>query len=150
MAFTLRWGIIATGGISTRFSQVRARKEGADAHAQDLLVDPATRAASDVAHKIVAVGSRSVEGAQKFIDKLKASEDINAWGVKNGVLADAKAYGKYDDVFADPVSILTDRVRTDGRASVVVAIWDLAAAVSGRQTSAAAPHPPPSHHHSLC
>jgi len=73
---------------------------------QDLLVNPATRDVSDVAHKIVAVGSRSVESAQKFIDKLNASKDINAWGVKNGVLADAKAYGKYDEVFADPVSEL--------------------------------------------
>lgn len=67
---------------------------------QDLLVNPATRDA-DVAHKIVAVGSRSIAGAQKFIDKLKGSESPSDWGVKNGAL-DAKPYGSYDDVFADP------------------------------------------------
>lgn len=71
---------------------------------QDLLIDPTTREVKDVAHKIVAVGSRSVESAQKFVNKLKASEGDNAWGVKNGVLDNAKAYGTYDEVYSDPVS----------------------------------------------
>jgi hypothetical protein len=66
-------------------------------------VDPTTRDAG-VAHKITAVGSRTVESAQKFIDKLKGSEGVYAWGVENGVLADAKPHGSYDGVFADEVS----------------------------------------------
>ena len=45
----------------------------------------------DVAHSVVAVGSRSVESAQKFIDAY-----IN--GDKN-----VKAYGSYAEVFADKV-----------------------------------------------
>lgn len=46
----------------------------------------------DVAHKIVAVGSRSVDSAQAFIEK-HAGKD-------SGI----KAYGSYSEVFADPVS----------------------------------------------
>ncbi|CAK9781188.1 NAD(P)-binding protein [Cutaneotrichosporon oleaginosum] len=95
MTFTLRWGIIATGGISTKF-------------AEDLFIDPATRE-SDVAHKIAAVGSRSVASAQKFIDRLQSNPSPNqwgevgwnAWGLEHGVLDGAKAYGSYDEVFAD-------------------------------------------------
>lgn len=43
-------------------------------------------------HKVVAVGSRSVDSAQKFIDE-KAGGDKTI-----------KAFGSYDAVFADPVS----------------------------------------------
>ena len=46
----------------------------------------------DVAHSVVAVGSRSVESAQKFIQEY-AKGDTNI-----------RAYGTYDEVFADPVS----------------------------------------------
>ncbi|TRM65271.1 hypothetical protein BD626DRAFT_399275 [Schizophyllum amplum] len=61
-------------------------------HSQDLLVDPKTRDVHDVAHKIAAVGSRSVAKAQEFIDaKAKGDETI-------------KAYGSYDELYADPVS----------------------------------------------
>ncbi|WWD21849.1 hypothetical protein CI109_106337 [Kwoniella shandongensis] len=89
--FTIRWGIISTGGISTKF-------------VHDLLVDPSSREVSDVAHKISAVGSRSVESAQKFVDKFKATPENEsaAWGVKNGVLEGVKAVGTYQEVYNDP------------------------------------------------
>lgn len=74
--FTLRWGIIATGWISQQFIK-------------DALMDPKTRGTIDVVHSIAAVGSRSVESAQKFIqDYAKGDTSI-------------KAYGSYDEVFAD-------------------------------------------------
>jgi hypothetical protein len=74
------------------------------AKSQDLLVDPSTRDAPDVLHKIVAVGSRSTESAESFIAKLKASEDASKWGVENGSLEGVKGYGSYEEVYNDPVS----------------------------------------------
>ncbi|KAJ6496809.1 hypothetical protein DFH09DRAFT_1205091 [Mycena vulgaris] len=73
---TVRWGIISTGKIATVFTK-------------DLLVDPKTRDVHDVIHKVAAVGSRSVEKAQEFID-------LNAGGD-----ATIKAYGSYEEVYAD-------------------------------------------------
>ncbi|AAW43964.1 conserved hypothetical protein [Cryptococcus deneoformans JEC21] len=89
--FTVNWGIISTGVISTVF-------------AHDLLVDPASRNTKDVNHKITAVGSRSVQSAQAFIDKLKESSEGKswAWGVKNGVLDGVKPRGTYEEVYNDP------------------------------------------------
>ncbi|RPD64412.1 NAD(P)-binding protein [Lentinus tigrinus ALCF2SS1-7] len=75
-SYVLRWGIISTGRIAMDF-------------AKDLLVDPATRGTTDVAHKIIAVGSRSTESAQKFIDAyINGDQSV-------------KAYGSYADVYAD-------------------------------------------------
>lgn len=78
------------------------------ANIQDLLVDPSTRDVTDVAHKITAVGSRSVESAEKFISNLKAYGDepdnASSWGVKQGLLNDVKGYATYEEVFADKVS----------------------------------------------
>ncbi|KAF8159590.1 hypothetical protein B0H34DRAFT_410188 [Crassisporium funariophilum] len=71
-----RWGIISTGKIAACFTK-------------DLLVDPTTRDVHDVVHKVAAVGSRTVQKAQEFID-------INAGGDKA-----IKAYGTYDEVYAD-------------------------------------------------
>ncbi|KAJ7113687.1 hypothetical protein C8R43DRAFT_1039705 [Mycena crocata] len=76
MATVLRWGIISTGKIAAVF-------------VKDLLIDPKTRDVDDVAHKVVAVGSRSVEKAQEFIG-------ANARGD-----ASIKAYGSYEEVYAD-------------------------------------------------
>ncbi|GAA5853313.1 hypothetical protein JCM8547_000281 [Rhodosporidiobolus lusitaniae] len=78
-----RWGILATGWISTKFSL-------------DLLIDPATRDVSDVKHKIVAVGSRSKESAQKFVDKV-----WDEAGVKQGK-EDVKLYASYEELVQDP------------------------------------------------
>ncbi|KAJ8103514.1 hypothetical protein POJ06DRAFT_242103 [Lipomyces tetrasporus] len=77
MVYTARWGIVATGSISEHFFI-------------DLLVDPTTRGVIDVVHKPVAVASRSVAKAEKFISDFG-----------NGVQG-VKAYGSYADLFADP------------------------------------------------
>ncbi|ORY88343.1 NAD-binding protein [Leucosporidium creatinivorum] len=51
----LRWGIMGTGWISSKF-------------VLDLLVAPATRGVSDVAHEVYAVGSRGEGKAKTFVD----------------------------------------------------------------------------------
>ena len=65
---------------------------------------------SDITHKITAVGSRSAESAQKFIDTLAQGDDTDdykwSWGLSNGRL-EAKAYGNEKDVFTDSVSFRT-------------------------------------------
>lgn len=76
MAYTLRWGIISTGKIASAFIK-------------DILLDPKTRGVTDVAHKLVAVGSRSVAKAQDFISSEAGGDET------------IKAYGSYDQVFAD-------------------------------------------------
>lgn len=58
-------------------------------------------------HKIVAVGSRSTESAEAFIQKLKESKDDSQWGVENGVLDGVKGYGSYEEVYNDPVRDLS-------------------------------------------
>ncbi|KAI1460855.1 hypothetical protein F4805DRAFT_347533 [Annulohypoxylon moriforme] len=75
--FTIRWGIMATGGIAQVF-------------AQDLLTNPASRDVNDVAHKIVAVASStSKASAESFLEKVKAP-------------AGAKTYGSYAELVNDP------------------------------------------------
>ncbi|ORX35584.1 hypothetical protein BD324DRAFT_630742 [Kockovaella imperatae] len=88
---TIRWGIISTGGISTAFSR-------------DLLVNPATRDANDIEHRITAIGSRTKESAQAFLDKLNdlPQDEACRWGVDHGKLKDCKAYGSYQEVYDDP------------------------------------------------
>ncbi|KAG6910202.1 hypothetical protein DXG01_012337 [Tephrocybe rancida] len=71
-----RWGIVSTGKIAACF-------------VKDLLVDPKTRDVHDVIHKVAAVGSRSVEKAQEFINTV-------AGGDKS-----IKAYGAYGELYAD-------------------------------------------------
>lgn len=65
----LRWAILTAGKISEVF-------------VDDLLIDPATREVTDISHKVVAVGSRSIERSQEFInsfEKLKG-QDVRAYG----------------------------------------------------------------------
>ncbi|KAG1746727.1 uncharacterized protein EDB91DRAFT_110847 [Suillus paluster] len=76
--FVLRWGIISTGRIASCF-------------VTDVLVDPETRNVTDVAHEVTAVGSRSVQSAQKFITEFAKGDQ-----------SEIKAYGSYAGVFADP------------------------------------------------
>ncbi|KAG7575486.1 hypothetical protein FFLO_00305 [Filobasidium floriforme] len=76
--FELRWGIIATGGISTQFTK-------------DLVLDPAGRDANDVKHIVKAVGSRSKESADKFISAVLPSD-----------LQEGAQGGTYEEVFANP------------------------------------------------
>ncbi|KAI0766939.1 NAD-P-binding protein [Trametes elegans] len=75
--YVLKWGIISTGWIAQQF-------------VKDLLEDPKTRNVTDVAHKVVAVGSRSVESAKKFIAEYAPKEE------------NVKTYGTYAEVYADP------------------------------------------------
>ncbi|EAU90616.1 hypothetical protein CC1G_01000 [Coprinopsis cinerea okayama7 len=74
--YELRWGIISTGYIASSF-------------VKDLLVDPKTRDVHDVVHRIVAVGSRTVDSAQSFVDRHTLSDP------------EIKVYGSYDEVYAD-------------------------------------------------
>ncbi|KAI1471583.1 NAD(P)-binding protein [Daldinia caldariorum] len=75
--FTLKWGIMATGGIAQTFTK-------------DLLANPASRDVHDVAHKVVAVASSSSqESAASFLEKVKAPEG-------------ARAYGSYAELVSDP------------------------------------------------
>ncbi|PHH72182.1 hypothetical protein CDD83_5020 [Cordyceps sp. RAO-2017] len=74
--FTLRWGIMATGGIAEVFCK-------------DLLTDPTCREVHDVRHEIVAVSSStSAERAAEFIASI-------------GGAPSAKAYGSYAELVAD-------------------------------------------------
>ncbi|RDL38507.1 putative Trans-1,2-dihydrobenzene-1,2-diol dehydrogenase [Venustampulla echinocandica] len=75
--FTVRWGILATGGIATTF-------------AKDLLTNPATRSVNDVRHTIVAAASSSSES--RAVEFLK---DV-------GAPTSAKAYGSYHALAQDP------------------------------------------------
>ncbi|KAF5103389.1 hypothetical protein D0Z03_000203 [Geotrichum reessii] len=70
---SLRWGIIATGIISTRF-------------ADDLEIN---RSDARAQHSIVAVGSSSLEKAQNFINNLTKKSQ-------------AKPYDSYEGVYKDP------------------------------------------------
>lgn len=79
----IRWGILGTGWIADKLTG-------------DLLVDPKTRKVDDVVHKIGAVGSRSKESAQKFIDAI-----FDKAGVEGR--EEATAHGSYADLVADPV-----------------------------------------------
>ncbi|KAF4123854.1 Oxidoreductase family, NAD-binding Rossmann fold [Geosmithia morbida] len=75
--YTVRWGIMATGGIAETFCK-------------DLLTDPSIRGVNDVKHEIVAVASsRSADGAANFVKRIDGP-------------ASAKTYGSYADLVADP------------------------------------------------
>lgn len=73
---TIRWGILATGGIAKVFGK-------------DLLIDPQTRGVTSHKHTVAAAASSSsAERAQAFL------KDI-------GAAPDAKAYGNYHDLVND-------------------------------------------------
>ncbi|KAL9056241.1 MAG: hypothetical protein Q9162_003032 [Coniocarpon cinnabarinum] len=75
---TIRWGILATGGIAGAFTR-------------DLLVDPKTRGVTNIRHEIAAAASSSSkQRAQDFLSK-----DVKA-------PASAKAYGSYEELVQDP------------------------------------------------
>lgn len=74
--FTLRWGILAPGGIARTFTK-------------DLLIDPSTRDVNDVRHQVVAAASSSsIDRAQTFLHDVKAPSS-------------AKAYGSYQELVQD-------------------------------------------------
>ncbi|MCJ1257690.1 D-xylose 1-dehydrogenase (NADP(+)) [Lignoscripta atroalba] len=73
---TVRWGILATGGIAQTFTK-------------DLLVDPLTRGVSDIQHTVTAAASSSsADRAKKFL------QDCNC-------PSDAAAYGSYEELVKD-------------------------------------------------
>ncbi|EHK24388.1 uncharacterized protein TRIVIDRAFT_79012 [Trichoderma virens Gv29-8] len=75
--YTLKWGIMATGGIAETFCK-------------DLLCDPAVRGANDVRHEIVAVSSSSSsQRAAEFLQRIDGAFD-------------AKTYGSYAELVVDP------------------------------------------------
>ncbi|KAL7822617.1 NADP:D-xylose dehydrogenase [Trichoderma gracile] len=75
--YTLKWGIMATGGIAETFCK-------------DLLCNPAIRGADDVRHEIVAVASSSSsKRAEEFLQRIDGAFD-------------AKTYGSYPELVADP------------------------------------------------
>jgi len=84
---TVRWGIIATGGISKTFTK-------------DLLLDPSIRGVSDVFHVVTAVGSRSVSSAEAFIKECYSTlpEDSKLGHDASKV----KACGSYQEVYDSP------------------------------------------------
>ena len=74
---TIRWGILATGGIAQTF-------------AKDLLVDPKTRNVHSVVHTVVAAASSSSKSrAEQFL-------------IDIGAPSSAKAYGSYKELVEDP------------------------------------------------
>ncbi|RSL95628.1 hypothetical protein CDV31_013797 [Fusarium ambrosium] len=74
---TIRWGILATGGIAKAFGR-------------DLSVDPNTRSVSDIRHELVATASSTSKSrAEEFLRHCDAP-------------AHAKAYGSYADLVQDP------------------------------------------------
>lgn len=74
---TVRWGILATGGIAESFTK-------------DLTVDPKTRGIDHVKHEIAAAASSSSKDrAQQFLKTV-------------GAPTPAKAYGNYDELAKDP------------------------------------------------
>jgi predicted dehydrogenase len=81
---TCRWGILSTGWIANKFTL-------------DLLVDPSTRQVSDVRHEVVAIGSRSKESAQRFLDATWKEAGVST-GKEN-----VKLYASYGELFRDEV-----------------------------------------------
>lgn len=93
--FTVKWGILATGGIAESMSccyynPLRKTNSAATAFCRDLLCDPAVRDVHDVRHEIAAVASSSsADRAASFIQKINGPST-------------AKTYGSYAELVADP------------------------------------------------
>ncbi|RDW80326.1 oxidoreductase-2 [Coleophoma crateriformis] len=74
---TIRWGILATGGIAATFTK-------------DLLVDPTTRGVSNIKHIVVAAASSSSKSrAESFLRECDCD-------------ASTAAYGSYEELVRDP------------------------------------------------
>jgi len=74
---TIRWGILATGGIAQTFTK-------------DLLVDPKTRGVDTVIHTVVAAASSSSKSrAEQFLKEV-------------GAPSSAQPYGSYNEFVKDP------------------------------------------------
>lgn len=74
---TIRWGILATGGIAEKFTK-------------DLMLDPSSRHVTDVAHTVTAAASSS--SSSRAADFLKTCQCPSS----------AKSYGSYEELVRDP------------------------------------------------
>ncbi|KAF8581454.1 NAD-binding protein [Ramaria rubella] len=82
--FVARWGIVATGRISSEF-------------VADLVLDPTGRNVSDVAHAVTVVGSRNKQNAEELIKKIAPH---GGWAQKSGLLNTVpEAVGSYAEVW---------------------------------------------------
>lgn len=89
--YVLRWGIIATGNISGHF-------------VRDLVLDPSSRDVTDLAHAVIAVGSRSVEKARAFIEK---NCPQGGFAQARGLIDQKpEGYGSYAEVYGNPVRFM--------------------------------------------
>jgi predicted dehydrogenase len=74
--FTLRWGILATGGIATTFTK-------------DLLINPSTRDAHDIHHVVAAAASsNSSSRAETFLRAVGAPQEAVAHGSYSALVHD--------------------------------------------------------------
>ncbi|KAL7795166.1 hypothetical protein V8C37DRAFT_374713 [Trichoderma ceciliae] len=75
--YTLKWGIMATGGIAETFCK-------------DLLCNPEVRGVHDVRHEIVAVASSSnSKRAEEFLHKIDGAFDAKTYGSYSELVVDA-------------------------------------------------------------
>lgn len=103
--YILKWGLVGAGGITGRF-------------AMDLALSTSSRKVNDVAHAIVAVGSRSVTKAKEFI-ATKCPD--GGCAQKEGLLdTRPEAMGSYQEVYNHPVSDLAQREHS--RKSITAAL----------------------------
>jgi len=63
---------------------------------QQKILISGSRGVHDIVHKVAAVGSRTIEKAQEFIDKCAQGDQS------------IKAYGTYGEVYADEVNPFTE------------------------------------------
>lgn len=78
-SYILKWGILSTGVIASRF-------------AKDLLKDANARGSSDVQHQISAVASRTLDKAQTFIEEHLADKAATK----------IRPLQSYEDMYNDP------------------------------------------------
>jgi dihydrodiol dehydrogenase / D-xylose 1-dehydrogenase (NADP) len=81
MVFTCRWGILATGGIASKF-------------AKDLMEDPAKREVDDVKHEIVAIASST--------SKDRAEDFVRRMGIDKAHSREINCYGTYEELVENP------------------------------------------------
>lgn len=81
MVYTCRWGILATGGIASKF-------------AKDLMEDPAKREVDDVRHEIVAIASST--------SKDRAEDFVRRMGIDKAHSREINCYGTYEELVENP------------------------------------------------
>ncbi|KAG6810200.1 hypothetical protein H0H92_012935 [Tricholoma furcatifolium] len=94
----LRWGIVSTGNIAACFVKVKCKpiysNSASNSFSPLVLHYNRISLLTPRLHKVAAVGSRSVDKAQEFIDRVAGGDKT------------IKAYGTYGSLFADKVSCI--------------------------------------------